>query len=383
MRALMDATELLAQVVEVSGDAIFTEDLTGRITTWNAAAERLYGCPAHEMVGRTTADLLPASTAEQLQQVRRRALSGERVDRFDSWHARSDGRSIAVSVTVSPLRRASGDVYALVTSVQDITERVHLRAQLEEAHRAMEAQNDALRRSNRDLQQFAYVASHDLSEPLRVMTGYVQLLEKRYVDQLDDKAARWIQHVVDGSARMRTLIDDLLEYSRFLRTDRDPVPVDLDEAAKAAAAGISRRSPDADVRVDPLPPVVADRASVESLLANLIGNGVKFVRPDTPATVHVSGERDRGMVRLVVDDAGIGIEPRYRERVFSMFQRLHAREDYAGTGIGLAIVQQVAELHGGRAWIEDSPLGGARVCVTLPGAADEPGVEEVPCSPPT
>jgi PAS domain S-box-containing protein len=377
----MEATELLAQVVEVSVDAIFTEDLTGRITSWNAAAERLYGCPAAEMVGRATADLLPASTAEHLQQVRRRALSGERIERFDSWHARPDGRSVAVSVTVSPLRRASSEVYALVTSVQDITERVQLAAQLEDAQRAMEAQNEALRRSNRDLQQFAYVASHDLSEPLRVMTGYVQLLEKRYGDQLDDKAARWIEHVVDGSQRMRTLIDDLLEYSRFLRTDRDPVSVDLHEAATAAAAAVARHSPDTDVRVDPLPRVLADRGSVDSLLANLIGNGVKFARPATPSVVHVSGQRDGGMVRLVVDDAGIGIEPRYRERVFGMFQRLHVREDYAGTGIGLAIVQQVAELHGGRAWIDDSPLGGARVCVTLPAATELP-IEEVPCPTP-
>jgi light-regulated signal transduction histidine kinase (bacteriophytochrome) len=214
------------------------------------------------------------------------------------------------------------------------------------------------------------------------MTGYVQLLEKRYADQLDDKAVRWIQHVVDGSGRMRTLIDDLLEYSRFLRNDRDPAPVDLHEAATAAAGAATRQSPDAKVRIDPLPRVLADRASVESLLANLIGNAVKFARPATPPTVHVSAERDGGMVRLAVDDAGVGIEPRYRERVFSMFQRLHAREDYAGTGIGLAIVQQVSELHGGRAWIEDSPLGGARVCVTLP-AATTSAVEEAPCPPRT
>jgi signal transduction histidine kinase len=146
-------------------------------------------------------ELLPASTAELLREVRRRALAGERIERFDSWHARPDGRSVAVSVTVSPLRGPDGEVHALVTSVQDITERVQLSAQLEDAHRSMEAQNEALRRSNRDLQQFAYVASHDLSEPLRVMTGYVQLLESRYAGQIDDKATRWIGHVVDGSHR--------------------------------------------------------------------------------------------------------------------------------------------------------------------------------------
>ena len=362
---------LLAQVVEVSADAIFLEDAAGRITAWNAAAERVYGVPAAAMVGRAAAELLPAETVDHLQRMRSAALDGTRVERFDSWHLRPDGRHIAVSVTLSPLRAADGTVSGLVTSVQDVTERVALAAELEDARRTLAEQNTALLRSNRDLQQFAYIASHDLSEPLRVMTGYVQLLERRYADVLDERGTRWVRHVVEGSERMRRLIDDLLEYSRFLRTDRAVEPVDLAAAARSAAARVQLDVPDARVEIGALPPVQGDRSVVESVLANLVGNAVKFRRPGTAPHVDVTGTSDGGFVRLVVDDDGIGIEPDYRERVFRMFQRLHAREEFEGTGIGLAIVQQVAESGGGRAWVEDSPLGGARVCVTLRAAVEE------------
>ena len=368
--APVDAS-LFAQVVEVSADAIFLEDLAGRITAWNAAAERVYGVPAAAMLGRAAADLLPAETVEHLEQVRATALEGARVERFDSWHLRPDGRHIAVSVTMSPLRAADGTVRGLVTSVQDVTERIRLAAELEGAHRMLGEQNAALLRSNRDLQQFAYIASHDLSEPLRVMTGYVQLLERRYADALDERGTRWVRYVVEGSERMRRLIDDLLEYSRFLRTDRTVEAVDLAAAAQAAAVRARSDVPDATIEIGALPPVLADRSFVDSVLTNLLGNAVKFRRPGTAPRVVVTAERDGGLVRLVVDDDGIGIEPSYRDRIFRMFQRLHAREDYEGTGIGLAIVQQVAESCGGRAWAEDSPLGGARLCVTLRAAVEE------------
>lgn len=355
---------LLAQVVAASADAIFSEDLAGRITSWNAGAERLYGCAAAEMLGRAAAELLPEQTATHLRHVHDLALSGERVERFDTWHQRPDGRHVAVSVTVSPLRDGTGAVAGLATSVEDVTERVRLSAELEDAHRTLEQQYAALSRSNRDLEQFAYVASHDLSEPLRVMTGYVQLLEKRYAQVLDERGRRYIFHVVDGAARMRTLIDDLLEYSRFLRSDRARTQVDLALIARRVAAELG----DDEVEIGELPVVWSDVVSITGVLQNLIGNGLKFRRPDVAPRVVVSGTVRAGRVHLVVDDNGIGIEPEYRERVFRMFQRLHARDDYEGTGIGLAIVQQVAESHGGTAWVEDSPLGGSRFCLTLPVA---------------
>jgi light-regulated signal transduction histidine kinase (bacteriophytochrome) len=239
---------------------------------------------------------------------------------------------------------------------------VRLTAEIEDVHRTLEKQYAALGRSNRDLEQFAYVASHDLSEPLRVMTGFAQLIEKRYVTTLDETGRRYVFHVVDGAARMRTLIDDLLEYSQFLRSDRTPGRVDAEAVVARVVAGLETTS----VEVEPLPAVWSDETSFTAAMQNLISNALKFTSPEVPARVVVSAKVDGSQVQIMVDDNGIGIEEEYRERVFGMFSRLHVREAYAGTGIGLAIVQQVAERSGGRAWVEHSPLGGSRFCITLP-----------------
>lgn len=362
---------LLSQIVEVSADAIFSEDLTGTITSWNAAAERIYGRSRHDMVGRSTRDLLPAETTRQLQAVHALALTGERVERFDTWHLRPDGRRIAVSLTVSPLRGADGLMAGLATSVQDVTDRVQLTAELAALRRTQERANAALARSNRDLEQFAYVASHDLSEPLRAMAGFVQLLEKRYSPVLDERGLRYVAHVVDGAARMRGLIDDLLEYSRYLLVEPAESRVDTAATARQVVAALVAVDADVDVEVGVLPDVSYDEASVLAVLSNLISNAVKFHRPDTVAHVEVTGRLEDGRVLLCVDDDGIGIGDDYRERVFKMFARLHVREAYSGTGIGLAIVQQVAERSDGTAWVETSHLGGSRFCVSLP-AADPP-----------
>lgn len=368
---LLGRTGLLAQITKVSADAIFSEDVEGRIMSWNSAAERLYGSSAEDMIGRNAADFFPAETVTQLRAAHELAMSGERVERFDTLHLRPDGTRVAVSLTVSPLRTASGALAGVATSVQDVTERVRLTAEIEDVHRTLEQQYAALRRSNRDLEQFAYVASHDLSEPLRVMSGFVQLLEQRYADVLDERGARYVAHIVDGSARMRQLIEDLLEYSRFLTTEEPRSAVDTAGIAGQVADGCEAGA----VEVGDLPQVWCDRASVTAVLQNLISNGLKFRRPELDPRVVLSGRTAGEFVELHVDDNGIGIESEYRERVFGMFTRLHVREAYPGTGIGLAIVRQIAERVGGRCWVEPSPLGGARFCVTLPAAPTHAGSE--------
>jgi PAS domain S-box-containing protein len=366
---------LLAQVVEGSADAIFCHDLDGVVTTWNAAAERLYGYSADEMVGRRSDDLLPERTRDELLKARAAALHGDRVERFDSWHQRRDGALLAVSVSVSPLLASDGSVAGAATSVADISDRVELDIALVEARRDLERQNATLLRSNRDLEQFAYVASHDLSEPLRVISGFVTQIERKYGELLDERGLRYLQHIVDGTNRMRALIDEQLEYSRFLRADRDDADVVLDDVVQAVLgrlqASLEERS--AEVRVDPLPVVRGDRAQLQSLLQNLLANALKFTEDGVAPRVHVSSAIEGASAILYVDDAGIGIPPEYRDRVFRMFQRLHVREAYAGTGIGLAIAQQIVELHGGTISVEDSPLGGARFRVTLPVAKREDG----------
>jgi PAS domain S-box-containing protein len=372
--------DLLAQVVQVSADAIFTEDLAGVVTSWNAAAERLYGRPAEDVVGRPADVLHPARCADELVAARDRARAGERVERFDTLHARADGSVVPVSLTVSPLRSATGAVIALATSVQDVGERTRLLADLENAQRDLERKQEVLLRSNRDLEQFAYVASHDLSEPLRVITGYVQLLERRYGEVLDERGERYMRHVVEGCQRMRDLIDDLLHYSRFLRVERDPQVVDTRALVQTVVDGLRTQveAERAQVVVGDLLPVHSDPVALAALVQNLVSNAVKFHRPEQAPRVEVSTEPHGGSVVLRVDDDGIGVPAEFREKVFRMFQRLHVREEYGGTGIGLAVVQKVAEQAGGQVWVEDSPLGGARFCVTLPRAGRTVGGADAP-----
>jgi PAS domain S-box-containing protein len=359
---------LLAQAVQASADAVFCQDTNGTVTTWNPAAERIFGWSAEQVLDRRAEDLFPARTRDGLLDAYRTALAGQRVERFDSWHQRSDGTLVPVNVSASPLWDSAGQVVAVATTIADITERIRLDRELKRVSSHLTQQNAALLRSNRDLEQFAYVASHDLSEPLRVMTSFVAQIERRYDSVLDERGRRYMGHIIEASARMRALIDDLLDYSRFLRAPQQTLKIDTEAIVARVLKTLAGPITDAHatVEVQPLPSVWSDASHLESLLSNLISNAIKFRSADGPVRVRVSGIEAEGWVTLAVDDNGIGIAPEYRERVFRMFQRLHVREAYAGTGIGMAIAQQIVELHHGRIWIEDSDLGGARFSCTLP-----------------
>jgi signal transduction histidine kinase len=264
---------------------------------------------------------------------------------------RPDGTTRWLSVTTRAV-----DAGAVVVSFTDVTEE---RETVE-----------ALERSNADLQQFAYIASHDLSEPLRMVSSYLQLLRRRYHGRLDGDADEFIDYAVEGATRMRSLIEGLLAYSRAGRGEESE-PVDLGAVAgdvlrSLATALVEAR---ADVEIGRLPWVEGNRLQLEQLLQNLVANALKF-RGEAPARVRVSCEPavGAGLVQIAVEDAGIGIEPQHRDRVFKMFQRLHDRESYEGTGIGLAICRKIVERHGGRIWVEDRPGGGTVFRFTLPAA---------------
>jgi signal transduction histidine kinase/serine/threonine protein kinase len=232
-------------------------------------------------------------------------------------------------------------------------------------HRATE-----LERSNADLQQFAHAASHDLSEPLRMVSSYLQLLQKRYSGALDEEADDFINYAVEGAVRMQALIDGLLTYSRAGTAEYAIGPVDCAELVHGSIVTLERRIEErgATVSADPLPIVRGDATQLGQLFQNLISNGIKFV-PDRPPLVHASAEREPGGWRFSVTDNGIGIEPRHIKRIFTVFQRLHGREEYPGSGIGLAICKRVVERHGGRIWVEPAPEQGSRFYFTIP---DEP-----------
>jgi signal transduction histidine kinase len=237
----------------------------------------------------------------------------------------------------------------------------------EAARAQIDEQADALRRSNAELEQFAYVASHDLQEPLRKVASFCQLLEQRYADQLDDRARTYIGFAVDGAKRMQALINDLLSFSRTGRTSVGFISLDLADPVRRALRDLSTLIEEAGavVTVDPLPDVSGDPTLLGQLFVNLIGNAVKF-HGSEPPTVRISCRAEGGFWQLACSDNGIGIEPRYAEKIFVIFQRLHPKDEYPGTGIGLALCKKIVEHHGGKIWLDTDYAGGTRFCFTLP-----------------
>ena len=250
------------------------------------------------------------------------------------------------------------------------------RAQVEWINEQLKIQADELTRSNRDLEQFAYVASHDLQEPLRKVASFCQLLQRRYAGQLDERADQYIAFAVDGAQRMQRLINDLLAFSRIGRLTAGFTDVDLNRVLDDVTSQLeARNEDDAEIVWSDLPTVEGEEPLLSTLFANLIGNSLKFRRPDVPPVIRITAERDGKEWRINVRDNGIGIEAEFADKVFVIFQRLHARDAYEGTGIGLAIVKKIVEYHGGRIWLDLDVDEGTSINFTLPAAVtpDEPG----------
>ncbi|TDC05193.1 sensor histidine kinase [Nonomuraea longispora] len=240
------------------------------------------------------------------------------------------------------------------------------------AWRVATDQSEELRRSNGELEQFAYVASHDLQEPLRKVASFSQMLEQRYGPQLDDRARQYIHYAVDGAKRMQLLINDLLDFSRVGRVTSEKTAVESGVALDAALDNLSAMVEEtgATVTRDELPQVTGNRMQLTQLFQNMIENAVKF-RSEEPPRVHVGAERSGEMWEFSCSDNGIGVEPKYADRIFLIFQRLHPRDVYPGTGIGLALCRKIVEYHGGRLWLDgDAQSGGTTFRWTLPVAGD-------------
>ncbi|MEU8953638.1 CHASE3 domain-containing protein [Streptomyces sp. NPDC048518] len=237
----------------------------------------------------------------------------------------------------------------------------------EEARLRLDAQAADLQRSNAELEQFAYVASHDLQEPLRKVSSFTQLLQRRYAGQLDSRADQYIDFAVDGANRMQTLINDLLDFSRVGRLHHAHQTVDLDTVLERtlSALSVSIEESEATITHDPLPTLVADPTQMGMLWQNLIGNAVKFRRPGVAPEIHVTAAEEGGLWRFTVTDNGIGIEAEYAEKVFVIFQRLHTKDTYSGSGIGLAMCKKIVEFHGGTIDVDPDYAKGARITFTL------------------
>ena len=273
-----------------------------------------------------------------------------------------------MALTLTVERDAAGKAQYEIAIYDDITSRKKAESELRAAH-------DELTRSNAELEQFAYVASHDLQEPLRMVSSYTQLLGKRYGERLEGDAKEFMAFVIEGAGRMRQLIDDLLAYSRVGTRGKGFRQVKLESVIERASVNLraALEESGAELTHDPLPVVQADESQLVQLFQNLIGNAVKFHGAAVPK-IHVSAVEKEQEWEVAVTDNGIGVEPQYFERIFMVFQRLHDRGQYPGTGIGLAICKKVVERHGGRLWVESEPGKGSSFHFTLPkergGAAD-------------
>ena len=354
-QAVHDSETRFRAVFDHAGDAIFVHDQKGRFLDVNRRACESLGYRRDELLGMGILDVEIQPPSDHMDDFLAQLPDNEAVTLSNCMHRRKDGSVFPAEVR---LRRVSlGDRVVVVALAHDMSE-----------HRAAQ---EALERSNAELQQFAYVASHDLQEPLRTVTTYVQLLERRYAADLDDSGRDAMGFVVDASKRMRNLIQDLLAYSRLESHSAEMGLVDGSDALIAALANLESAVEDAeaDISRTDLPTVLADEAQLTSVFQNLIGNAIKYRDPERPLLIHVGAEAAGREWMFFIRDNGIGIDPEYADRVFRLFQRLHTHEAVEGTGIGLTLTKKIVERHGGRIWLESEFGKGATFFFTLPRAA--------------
>lgn len=289
--------------------------------------------------------------------------------RFVKRYLHKNGTTVWADLATALRRDSRGKPLYFVSTINDITERKRAEEELRQSEEKNRLYTEELARSNVELQQFAYVASHDLQEPLRMISSYLQLLERRYKDKLDDDANTFIHYAVDGAKRMQTLISGLLEFSRVKTHGQEfaPVPVKtvLDGVCRNLEPMISEAG--AAVNHGEMPVVRGDEAQIARLFQNLLQNALKFRRKGIPPVIDIAAEKTNAGHIFSVRDNGIGIEGQYFERIFTIFQRLHTREEYPGTGIGLAICKRIVERHGGRIWLESIPGSGTSIYFSIPG----------------
>jgi PAS domain S-box-containing protein len=343
-----------AQVVEAAPHAMLMVDRRRAIALVNRKAEALFGYTREELIGQPIEFLVPE---------RHRELHPGHVQGFftepsvrsmgagrELFGLRSSGAEVPIEISLNPLETSEG-LFTLA-SIIDITER--------------KRHEDELRRSNAELEQFAYIASHDLQEPLRMVASYTELLGQRYRGKLDDKADKYIHYAVDGARRMQRLVADLLAYSRVGSQGKPLVPVSVTGVVHSVLEVLAEpiRVAGAVIEAAALPDALGDEGQLRQLFQNLIGNALKF-RGDAPPRIAIAAKPQGEHWVFSIQDNGIGIEMQYAGRIFEMFQRLHERGKYEGSGIGLSIAKRIVERHGGRIWLESRPGEGMTVFFTL------------------
>ena len=347
-----------SRLLALSPDLLGAAGFDGYMKLINPAWSKMLGWNDEQLRTTPYLEFIHPDDREMTREAVERLATGQRVDEFECRVLRADGSDRWILFS----GQASAEDACFYVAGKDISDRRTMEREL--AERA-----ERLERINTELQEFAYIASHDLAEPLRMITSYLELLQRRYGGQLDETADEFIGFAVGGAVRMRQLIDDLLAYSRVGSHEMEHGPVDLSEVLRHVLTGLERAIVDAGAEVETdgvLASPSGDATQLGQLLQNLISNGVKFHRPDERPVVRVAAVAEDGGVRISVADNGIGVPIHQQERIFKMFARLHGRDEYEGTGIGLALCRRIAERHGGRIWVESEHGAGTTFHVWLP-----------------
>lgn len=357
-----------ADLLNLTHDAIIVHDMKDKITFWNHGAQERYGWREEEVLGKITHDLLKTEFSDSLTETCERFLNkgyweGELI------HRKRNGEKIIVSSRWALQKDENEVPIGFMEINSDITERKKAEESLKKAHDKLELKVqertdelnilvDELKRSNDELKQFAYVISHDLQEPLRTIASFTQLLRRRYEHELDEDADEFIDYIVDGADRMQIMIKALLDYSRVNTINKEFKPSNLNEIIYQTlnSLKIAIDESNAKITVDQLPTIIVDDKQMFQLFQNIISNAIKFRKTDEDMKIHISCEKVSTNYIFSVSDSGIGIEPQFKDRIFEVFQRLHTRDEYSGTGIGLAVCKKIVERHGGQIWVE-SELG--------------------------
>ena len=354
---LQRAEQEFRALLEAAPDAMVITGPDGLIDLVNSRTESLFQWKRDQLIGQPVTRLVPGWTAGPASPLHRQ-LSG----------VRADGSSFPVDTSSSSLHTAEGTIS--IHAIRDVTDRKRAEEEIRQLNSQLEQKvterTAALTRSNEELRQFAYVVSHDLKEPLRTVSTFSQLLEERLGSSLDPESKEFVTYILGGVKRMSDLIDDLLAYTSLDAVEARIKPVDLNLVLREASFNLlaTIQESGAVVESDPLPEVLGDHVQLVQVLQNLIGNSIKYRSADPPR-VHVSAERRQGETVIVVRDNGIGIDPVYADGVFKLFKRLHARQEYSGNGVGLAICRKIVQRHGGRIWVESKLGQGAAFCFTL------------------
>jgi len=369
------AEQKFRSLLEAAPDAMLISDEEGSISLVNSQAEMMFGFPREELIGQNVRLLVP-EWGRHARQPRPDGL-GRLAVPTELWARRKNGHQFPVEISLSPLQTEEGVLFT--SAIRDITERRRADEAIRELNATLEQRvadrtqellrsNEALRQSNDDLNQFAYAASHDLQEPLRMVALYSQMLQRKYADKLDSNADQYISYIVGGARRMEMLLKDLLTYSQTGSSDSGPAQtVEFLDVIRKVLLNLqaSVEQNGAMITWDAIPAVHAHEIRLVQLLQNLVSNAIKY-RGESAPRIHISAKWRETEWVISVEDNGIGIAPEYAQQIFKIFKRLHGQE-YPGTGIGLAICQRIVETYGGRIWVESNGPGSC-FCFTLPPA---------------